>query len=113
MIFVRVHHIVNVEGSPHREQHSSKKAHHIVNAVYGSCYLRRRQYERTSRISATAARHSPDFTGSLSPGYSCAHSAQPGLVIQMAAPLQRTGLAGLALKIPRSAQPPRSLLSTL
>src|SRR6266508_6269130 len=110
VIGVRVHNIVNAEGSQHREQHSSKKAHHIVNAVYSSCYLRRRQYERTSRISATTARHSPDLTGSRTNGYSRSHRAQPGLVVQMAAPIRQTGLAGLARSLPRSAAPQRSLL---
>src|SRR5215210_7495364 len=113
LLNVRVHHIVNAEGSPHREQLSSKKAHHIVNAVYSSCYLPRRQYERTTRIPATTARHSPDLTGSLSSGYPRAHSAQPGLVVQMAPPLRRIGLAGLARSLPRSAAPQRSLLRTL
>src|SRR5262249_48354233 len=102
-ISVRVHHIVNVKGSPHREPCSSTKVHHIVNAVHSSCYLLRRQYERTQRISTTAACHSPDLARSLCSGHSRAHSALACLAVQMAPPFRPARLAGSAFALPRSA----------
>src|SRR5439155_15606298 len=39
----------------------------------------------------------------------CAHSAQPGLVVQMATSLRRAGLAGVARSLPPSAPPKRAL----
>src|SRR6266545_7799561 len=74
LLGVRAHHIVNAEGSRHREQHNSAKAHHIVNAVHSSCYLRRRQYERTRRIPPATSRHSLDVARPHSPSHPCAHS---------------------------------------